>query len=190
MAQTKFSTVPSPKYSQSDAYSNYVTLEEAQKDEHKFDIWRQQTFDWIKGESAKLEGILLRYNPFDLIGNLTLTQLFVNPEKHNVASHSGLPAIVEYATLLYLKHPFSERLPLPIGQVPLEEIDQISRSIQFVTGLYYGSDEIRSIQGQPEAIDSLRFRTMTHEMTVRSPGYEHHQRGRLKGINLWGGLLS
>lgn len=182
IAVAEFSSVPSND-AESMASPNYVTFEEAQKDEGKFKIWRQQTVDWLKEESAKLEAILLQYNPFDLIGNLTLTQLFVNPEKHNIASHSGLPAIVEYATLLYLKHPFSERLPLPIGQVPLEEIDQLSRSIQFVTGLYYGSDEMRSIQGQqPDAMDSLRFRTMTHEMAVRSPGYEHHQRETLAGL--------
>lgn len=179
-AVPEFTDVPQEN---STSDSNYITFEEAQKDEGKFKVWRQQTIDWLKQESAKLEAILLQYNPFDLIGNLTLTQLFINPEKHNVASHSGLPAIVEYATLLYLKHPFSERLPLPIGQVPLEEIDQISRSLQFVTGLYYGSDEMRSIQGeQPEAIDSLRFRTMNYEMTVRSPGYEHHQRHTLAGL--------
>ena len=92
-------------------------------------------------------------------------------------------AFQQSLNMLYLKHPFSERLPLPIGQVPLEEIDQVSRTIQLATGLYYGSDEMRTIQGQqPEAIDSLRFRTMTHEMTVRSPGYEHHQRETLAGL--------
>lgn len=182
IAVTEFSSVPKESL-ESDAHLNYVTFEEAQKDEGKFKIWRQQTIDWLKEESAKLEAILLQYNPFDLIGNLTITQLFVNPEKHNAASHSGLPAIVEYATLLYLKHPYSEQLPLPIGQVPLEEIDQISRTIQLATALHYGSDEMRTIQGkQREAIDSLRFRTMTHEMTVRSPGYEHHQRDTLAGI--------
>jgi hypothetical protein len=182
MAVTEFLSVPA-EAAESDAHTNYVTFEEAQKDESKFKIWRQQIIDWLKEESAKLEAILLQYNSFDLIGNLTITQLFVNPEKHNVASHSGLPAIVEYATLLYLKHPYGERLPLPIGKVPLEEIDQISRTIQLGTALYYGSDEMRTIQGkQREAIDSLRFRTMTHEMAVRSPGYEHHQRDTLVGL--------
>ena len=96
IAVTEFSSVPS-NGAESKSSPNYVTFEEAQKDEGKFKIWRQQTIDWLKEESAKLEAILLQYNPFDLIGNLTLTQLFVNPEKHNVASHSGLPAIVEYA---------------------------------------------------------------------------------------------
>lgn len=179
---TEFSNLP-PEVMESDTRPNYVTFEEAQKDESKFEIWRQQTLDWIKEESAKLEGILLQYNPFDLIGNLTITQLFINPEKHNMASHSGLPAIVEYATLLYLKHPFSDRSPLPIGQVPLEEIDTISRSIQLATALYYGSDDMRTLQKkQRDAIDSLRFRTMLYEMTVRSPGYEHHQRETLLGL--------
>src|ERR1043166_2727370 len=182
IALTEFSTAPSGAVDPTPD-PNYVAFEEAQKDEDKFKIWRQQTLDWIRQESAKLEDLLLQYNPFDLIGNLTLTQLFINPEKHNAASHDGLPAIVEYATLLYLKHPYSERPPLPIGQVPLEEIDQLSRSIQLTTGLYYGSDEMRIIQGQQrEAIDSLRFRTMLHEMTIRSPGYEHHHRDTLVGL--------
>ena len=179
---TEFSNLP-PEVMESDTRPDYVTFEEAQKNESKFETWRQQTLDWIKEESAKLEGILLQYNPFDLIGNLTITQLFINPEKHNMASHRGLPAIVEYATLLYLKHPFSERPPLPIGQVPLEEIDTISRSIQLATALYYGSDEMRTLQKkQRDAIDALRFRTMLYEMTVRSPGYEHHQRETLLGL--------
>jgi hypothetical protein len=165
------------------AQENYVTFEEAQKDEGKFAAWRQQTLDWIREQSAKLEALLLQYDSFDLIANLTLTQLWVNPEKHNIASHEGLPAIVEYATLLYLKHPFNLRLPLPIGQVPLEEIDKLSRAILLTTGLYYASDRRSTISGKgPEPIDSLRYRTMTHEMTVRSPGYEHHQRETLCGL--------
>jgi len=160
-----------------------VTFEEAQKDEEKFAAWRKQTLDWIREQSAKLEALLLQYNSFDLIANLTLTQLWVNPEKHNIASHDGLPAIVEYATLLYLKHPFTVRLPHPIGQVPLEEIDKLGRSILLTTGLYYASDRRSTISGKgPEPIDSLRYRSMTHEMTVRSPGYEHHQRETLRGL--------
>ena len=50
---------------------NFVTLEEAREDDEKFKIWRQQTFDWLRDEAAKLEALLLQYNSFDLIGNLT-----------------------------------------------------------------------------------------------------------------------
>jgi hypothetical protein len=162
---------------------NFVTLEEAREDDEKFKIWRQQTFDWLRDESAKLEALLLQYNAFDLIGNLTLTQLFINPNKDTVASHHGLPAIVEYATLLYLKHPFNAGSMLPIGQVPLEEIDKTTRAIHLTTGLYYGSDRRSTLVGEErDTLDSLRYRTMTHELSVRSPGYEHHQRETLAGL--------
>jgi hypothetical protein len=162
---------------------NFVTFEEAREDEEKFRIWRQQTLDWLRDEAAKLETLLLQYNSFDLIGNLTLTQLFINRDKETVASHHGLPAIVEYATLLYLKHPFNLGLMKPIGQEPLEEIDKTSRTIHFTTGLYYGSDRRSTLVGnERDTLDSLRYRTMTHELTIRSPGYEHHQRETLAGL--------
>lgn len=160
---------------------NFVTLEAAREDDEKFRIWRQQTFDWLRDEAAKLEALLLQYNSFDLIGNLTLTQLFINPDKDTVAGHHGLPAIVEYATLLYLKHPFNLGSLKPIGQEPLEEIDKTSRAIHLTTGLYYGSDR-RSTLNDRDTFDSLRYRTMTHELSVRSPGYEHHQRETLAGL--------
>lgn len=157
---------------------NFVTLEEAREDDEKFTIWRQQTFNWLRDEAAKLEA-----HAFDLIGNLTLTQLFINPDKDTVADHHGLPAIVEYATLLYLKHPFNDGSLLPIGQVPLEEIDKTTRAIHFTTGLYYGSDRRSTLVGEErDTLDSLRYRTMTHELSVRSPGYEHHQRETLSGL--------
>jgi hypothetical protein len=162
---------------------NFVTLEEAREDDEKFHIWRQQTFDWLQAEAAKLEALLLQYNSFDLIGNLTLTQLFLNPDKDTVAGHHGLPAIVEYATLLYLKHPFNVGLMKPIGQVPLEEIDEAGRAIHFTTGLYYGTDRRSTLVGEErDTLDSLRYRAMTHELSVRSPGYEHHQRETLTGL--------
>lgn len=162
---------------------NFVTLEEAREDDEKFKIWRQQTFDWLRDEAAKLEALLLQYNSFDLIGNLTLTQLFIDPEKDTVAGHHGLPAIVEYATLLYLKHPFNAGSMLPIGQVPLEEIDKTTRAIHFTTGLYYGTDKRSTLVGEErDTLDSLRYRTMTHELSVRSPGYEHHRRETLSGL--------
>jgi hypothetical protein len=162
---------------------NFVTFEEAREDEEKFNIWRQQTLDWLRDEAAKLETLLLEYNSFDLIGNLTLTQLFINPDKETVAGHHGLPAIVEYATLLYLKHPFNLGSLKPIGKEPLEEIDKTSRAIHFTTGLYYGSDRRSTLVGDAlDIFDSLRYRTMTHELSVRSPGYEHHQRETLAGL--------
>jgi hypothetical protein len=162
---------------------NFVTLEVAREDDEKFKIWRQQTFDWLRDEAAKLEALLLQYNSFDLIGNLTLTQLFINPDKDTVAGHHGLPAIVEYATLLYLKHPFNVGSMLPIGQVPLEEIDKTARAIHLTTSLYYGSDRRSTLVGaERDTLDSLRYRAMTHELSVRSPGYEHHQRETLAGL--------
>lgn len=162
---------------------NFVTLEAAREDDEKFKIWRQQTFDWLRDEAAKLEALLLQYNSFDLIGNLTLTQLFINPDKDTVAGHHGLPAIVEYATLLYLKHPFNVGSMLPIGQVPLEEIDKTARAIHLTTSLYYGSDRRSALVGaERDTLDSLRYRAMTHELSVRSPGYEHHQRETLAGL--------
>lgn len=163
--------------------NDFVTLEEARQDDEKFKIWRQQTFDWLRDKTAKLEALLLRYNSFDLIGNLTLTQLFINPNKDTVASHHGLPAIVEFATLLYLKHPFNVGSMLPIGHVPLDEIDETTRAIHFTTGLYYGSDRRSTLVGEErDTLDSLRYRTMTYELSVRSPAYEHHQRETLAGL--------
>jgi hypothetical protein len=159
----------------------FVTLTEAQENEENFKIFRQQQLDWLRGQAAELEEILLQYNSFDLIANLTITQLALNPETYKESTHHGLAFVVEYATLLYLKHPFNEGRTFAIGQVPLEEIDNRIRSVHLATSLYYGFDKLpATVEGAPDARDSLGFRTMSSEMTVRSPGYEHHHREQLQ----------
>lgn len=165
------------------ALQNFIGFSEARRDPEKYKVWRQQMLDWLKQESAQLEELILQYNSFDLIANLMMTQLPFDPETFDNSTHPGLAAIIEHVTLLYLKHNFNIVHPLLIGQVPLEEINNKVRSLHIMTGLYYGSERVPTISDdEPDAIESLRYRIMASEMTVRSPGYEHHQRELLLSL--------
>lgn len=158
-------------------FKDLVDFSEIQKDPERFEAWRKQLLGWLKQEAAELENLILQYNSFDLIANLMVTQLPIDYETYDNSTHSGLAAIVEYVALLFLKHPFNKGQEIAIGQVPLQEIDNKVRSIHLMTGFYYGHDKMASFKdGEAGAFNSLRYRLMSSEMTIRSPGYDHHQR--------------
>lgn len=156
---------------------------EAIESDENFQVWRQDLLQGIRNQSEELEDILLRYNAFNMVANLMTTQLFTNPETFKETTHQGLYAVVEYAALLYLKHPFNEGNVFVIDGAILNEVESRIRSILTAVNFYYASERRFTPLGEAEeSLSHFRYRTISHEIFVRGPGYPHHQREQLKAL--------
>jgi hypothetical protein len=158
-----------------------IPLHEALQSPEKIQVFREETLQWIRSQAEELEALLLRYNSFDMLANLMITQLSNNPETYKETTHMGLAAFVEYAALLYLKHPFNSGEIQAIDGPILDQIEAKMRGI-FATLSFYWAAEARADaeDGQRSALDAFRYRTISNELVVRSPGYTHHQTERLR----------
>jgi hypothetical protein len=145
--------------------------------------WRLSLRAWIHEQVQALEKVLLQYNSFDMIANLTITQLGSDPETYKETSHKGLAAVIEYATLLYLKHPFNQGTNSVIDGPALDQvIGRIRQIIQAILWYYVTERPQDYIDAEQMALDMFRYRTISQELLVRSPGYAHHQQERLAAL--------
>lgn len=137
----------------------------------------------IRKEAQELETILLRYNSFNMLANLMVTQLWSDPEKYKETMHTGLAAFVEYAALLYLKHPFNVGESYVIDGPVLEQIETKMRGIFVNLNFYWAAESLPETGGKERsALDTFRYRTISSELVVRSPGYAHHQEEQLRAL--------
>lgn len=156
--------------------------ETAYSSEGDIQQWRESLLDWMREQVQELEIVLLRYNTFDMLSNLIVTQLMTDPETYKEITHQGLPVIIEYVALLYLKHPYNEGEAVVIDGPVLEEVESRVRQILDAIKLYYASEAFLRVHDNKRNFDDFRFLTITDELFVRSPGYAHHQRGRLLAL--------
>jgi hypothetical protein len=160
-----------------------LQLSEALQSAEEMQKLREETLMWIRQQAEELETILLRYNSFDMIANLMITQLASDPDSYKETTHMGLAAIVEYVTLLYLKHPFNEGEVFIIDGPILEQIENKIRGILLTLNFYYASETApRNAEDMRGTFDSFRYRTLSHELLVRAPEYKHHQEQRLRAL--------
>lgn len=164
------------------------SIEEACESAEKMATWRQEALEWIAQQNSELENLLRRFNSFDILANLTLSQMAYNPETYKETEHHGLGAIVEYAGLLAIRHPFSPGDTVAITQHTIDTIQTKVRAILVLLNIYYKaeifpyptSNQTEKLENQiDEAYSFFRHRTITHELVVRNPGYHHHQEQRL-----------
>lgn len=158
-------------------------FQEGPLSEGELQAWRQEILSWIRTQSEGLETILLKYNAFDMIANLTFAQLFHDPETYSEPTHHGLAAVIEYATLMYLKHPFNQGNDFVIDGSALKQVEDKIRGIITAIGIYWAAEGYRTTPDKDlSALDDFRFRTISHELIVRGPGYLHHQREQLRAL--------
>lgn len=129
----------------------------------------------IENDAKELEGILRRFNSFDIIANISLMNVFVDPETYKEYSHEGMQPYVEYVTLLCLKHPFVEGQTRLIEGPDLDDIQSRVKEIFGNTMLYYASANADPNDLEPRSpLERFRVRMITRELMVRNPGYFHH----------------
>ncbi|MGD0207600.1 MAG: hypothetical protein ABSC89_08350 [Verrucomicrobiota bacterium] len=121
---------------------------------------------------AELEALIAKHNSFELLANLTVGRLFINPETYKETSHHHGDALVEYATLLSLKSPFSSGNEPFVGKAYDDIVERLEEIIGTTIWFY-------SFEGAGEAtpttrLDELHRETITAELIIRNPGYPHH----------------
>jgi hypothetical protein len=148
--------------------------------------YHRQAPQLIAQQVVDLEHILERYDPLDVIANVSFINLSANPETYKEWAHEGQQAYVEYVTLLCLKKryhtPSDPRHRLIDGRV-LEDIQNRLEQIHYGTIWFHGTRYMDSEkQTQPSLVEELRFKTVLHELGVRNPGYPQHLEELLRGL--------
>lgn len=77
-----------------DGISFSISWEEAIESETALQQFRLQIDRWIQDQAKELEAILLRYNAFDMIANLMVTQLMSDPETYKESEHLSMVGVV------------------------------------------------------------------------------------------------
>jgi hypothetical protein len=131
----------------------------------------------IPQEAEQLRKQFRDYNSFDIIANVSFTNLFVDPEKYKEYAHEGLQFIVEYITLLCLMDDFSEGgNPLEQGPPDIKAIQNAAREILSDTLLYMAAKRADPNNlTPPTPLETFQYHSFSRNLVVRNPGYSHHQ---------------
>jgi hypothetical protein len=145
---------------------------------------RPEILATIEQKTAELLAIVHKYTSLDLVANLLLRDIFHNPDTY-VESESELrPHWVEHATVLELRDAAYEvRGPVLVDVRDVERAHGLLEDIFMQTTWYYLAEAGDPDKpGPPSRIDELRFSTLLHGMSVRSPAYSSHWRDVLLGL--------
>jgi hypothetical protein len=138
----------------------------------------------IERRTAELLEIIHKYTSLDLVANLLLREVLHDPDKYVESESTLRPHWVEHATVLELRDPKYElRNAVLVEAQDIERTYTLLEEIFMQTTWYYlaeAGDPTRS--GPPSRIDELRFATLLHGMSVRSPAYSSHWRDVLVGL--------
>lgn len=155
-------------------FDNFRTPEEHADFLQRVRIGRPTMPHEMKAESAEVERLLLKYDPFEMLAAIAYGELFTDPETFQDATHHGLLGVVEYAALLYLKHPFPQHAEPFINSSDVLLVREGIKSLFMKSVWYHGSEHVgKRDDGLPDPIDELRFRTILEGIFVRGKGYPH-----------------
>lgn len=142
----------------------------------------------LEQRARAVETLLQEYDTFTILGALTLQNHITNPDTYKEYSYPGKSFVSEYATLLALKHSYSEGIkefiPLPVLQDIQNEIENIFQTACWLDAAKYARRKIAAGAGSevPTALEEIRSRMHTHELVVRNPAYEHHHHEVMRGL--------
>jgi len=124
----------------------------------------------IKKKAQELGETLSRFNSFDIISQISLANLFINPETYKEPSHEGRPAYPEYVALLCLKRPFSYGEKFLIDGHDIESIQELVDDI-FRDTMWLTISKTANLDrdGPPNDFEELQFSIRIHELEVRNP---------------------
>lgn len=129
---------------------------------------------------AELEALFAKFDTFDLLGHL-MVELFHDPETYEEPNQRDEDAVVEYATLLCLKSPYSSRTGASVAEA-YPEIRQRLTSIMSQTMIYNGTKGIGNPASVRDPLSDLQTKSYINELLVRNPGYPQHQAEVLRAL--------
>lgn len=127
---------------------------------------------------AELEVLFAEFDTFDLLGHLML-ELLHDPETYDEASQQDEDAVVEYATMLCLKGPYSSGTGASVAEKYPEIRGRLS-SLITQTMISYGTKGIENPELVRDPLSDLQRKSYINELFVRNPGYPQHQAEVLK----------
>jgi hypothetical protein len=138
----------------------------------------------IQSRTTELTEIIHKYSSLDLVANLLLREGMQNPNTYKETDSKLRPHWVEHAAVLELKDARYElRMPLLVSPKDVERAHTLLEEIFTQTVWYYMAEHADpKTYGPPSRIDELRFFTLLHGMSVRSPAYASHWRDVLHGL--------
>jgi len=138
----------------------------------------------IPKKAKQLRKQLRDYNSFDIMANLSLINLFLDPETYKEYAHEGLQVIVEYITLLCLMDDFSEGgNPLEQGPPDILTVQNSAKEIINDTILYTASKySDPNNPTPPSPLEAFQYQSFSRNLIVRNPGYSHYQIEILKNL--------
>ena len=145
---------------------------------------RPKILDGIRSKTAEFVDILHKYTSFDLVANLFLLDVAHDPDEYKESESKLRPHWVEHAAVLELKDPrYQLRKPVLVDGADLERAHALLEEIFMQTVWYHLAESAEpSVSSPPSRIDELRFFTLLHGMSVRSPAYASHWRDVLLGL--------
>jgi hypothetical protein len=125
--------------------------------------------------ASQLEAELTKFDPFTVLAHMYMHENPRNADTYKEYSFSGKSAYVEYAALLLLKRPY----PISHKELTFQDLEHIRELIDEIYNLstfYFLTErlESQSEDAEVDPIQEFRTRTITHNLIVRNPGYEHH----------------
>ena len=125
--------------------------------------------------TRELETILLQHNAFDMLANLSVTNLMNDPETFKEYEQTSLSVHVEFPAQLYLKHAFSDGDGSPLIAGPtLEDVDRRIHEVCECQVRLWQYDRIdEPLEELERAVNHLRRRTLVNELAVRELMYPH-----------------
>jgi hypothetical protein len=138
----------------------------------------------IQSKTAEFISILHKYTSLDLVANLLLHNVIHDPNEYKESESKLRPHFVEHAAVLELKDPqYQLRPPVLVEGEDAERAQLLLEDI-FAQSIWYHVAENADPErdGPPSRIDELRFFTLLHGMSVRSPAYSSHWREVLVGL--------
>ena len=136
----------------------------------------------LNNEIANLELTLGNYNSFDMISALSFKELACNPETYREYDHDGMGAVVEYISLLYLKHPFCEGR-FPVDSHALVLVSDMAKRIFSIDGIYCAIKAHHDSIDKPiDGLDELKYFSVNNETFIRNPSYQHLLKRAIIGI--------
>ena len=140
----------------------------------------------IPSQVEEVLNILRKYDPFDILANVSLRNSIINPEEFKEYELDINPAYTEYVALLCLTLPYESFEVEQHRSIPPGLIDDIQDKVQ---SLYQNQALFLAFKNvNPERLDTLgaderfRFLTLMELLLVRYPDYHHHLVEDLHGI--------
>lgn len=137
----------------------------------------------LPGKIQELERLMRKYDPFNVIANISLRQHIYPATNPNTPVGDQLPVIVEYVTLLYLKNPYY----LSAGEIihaqemmpDIAQIMKLAEEIVFQNSLFLNKTDNYD---PDDTLQHIVRSLATEEYFVRNPAIEEHHWSVFEGV--------